>query len=156
VVAVALPAGGRKQATIDVYSHIVRRHLVPALGSKTLDRLRPSDLEALILAKRREGLAPSTVRTIYTVLRGALDVAVRDGVLARNPAAVVRRPTIDPREARYLTVQQAQQLLDAMRGDRLECLFRLMLATGLRRGEALGLHWSTSTWIAASSGSGGL
>ncbi len=37
---------------------------------------------------------------------------------------------------------QAQALLEAIRGDRLESLFRLMLATGLRRGEALALHWS--------------
>jgi integrase len=94
------------------------------------------------VAKREAGLAPSTVRTVYTVLRAALDVAVRDGLLRRNPAAVVRRPTVDRRGAAYLTVDEAQHLLEAIRGDRLDPLFRLMLATGLRRGEALGLHWA--------------
>ena len=39
------------------------------------------------LAKRRAGLSASSVRTIYTVLRAALDVAVRDGLIQRNPAA---------------------------------------------------------------------
>jgi integrase len=137
----ALPASDRKQATVDLYATIARKHLVPVLGSRPLDRIRPSDVEALIVAKREAGLAPSTVRTIYTVLRGALDVAVRDGLLRRNPATAVKRPTVDRRDAAYLTVEDAQLLLEEMRGDRLEPLFRLMLATGLRRGEALALHW---------------
>src|SRR3954453_10030143 len=41
----------------------------------------------MVLAKRRAGLSASTVRTIYTVPRAALDVAVRDGLIQRNPAA---------------------------------------------------------------------
>jgi hypothetical protein len=81
----ALPASDRKQATIDLYERIARKHLAPALGGRTLDRIRPSDVEALIVTKREQGLSPSTVRTIYTVLRGALDVAVRDGLLRRSP-----------------------------------------------------------------------
>jgi integrase len=138
----ALPASDRKQATIDLYTSIARKHLVPVLGGRRLDKIRPSDVEALIVAKRQAGLAQSTVRTIYTVLRSALDIAVRDGLLARNPAAAVRRPAVDRQDASYLSVDQAQRLIEEMRGDRLESLFRLMLATGLRRGEALALHWS--------------
>ncbi|MGR6963919.1 tyrosine-type recombinase/integrase [Geodermatophilus sp. URMC 61] len=46
------------------------------------------------------------------------------------------------KDAPHLTAEQAQALLEAIKGDRLETLFRVMLATGLRRGEALGLHWS--------------
>lgn len=141
-VVTSLPASDRKQATIDLYTKMAKRHLTPTLGRRRLDRLRPSDVEALIVAKRAEGLAPSTVRTIYTVLRAALGIAVRDGLLHQNPAAVVRRPGVDRRDATYLTVEEAHRLLEAIRGERLEPLFRLMLATGLRRGEALGLHWA--------------
>lgn len=137
----ALPASDRKQATIDLYTTIARGHIVPKLGNLRLDRLRPSDVEALILAKRRAGLSASTTRTIYAVLRAALDVAVRDGLIRSNPAAAVKRPTVERKDAAFLNADQAQQLLEAVRGDRLETLFRLMLATGLRRGEALALHW---------------
>src|SRR3954467_1255869 len=59
----------------------------PPLGRRTLDLVQPSDVAALIVAKREQGLSPSTVRTISTVLRGALDVAVRDGLLRRKFAA---------------------------------------------------------------------
>ena len=132
----------RKQATKDLYANIARTHLVPTVGTIPLARLRPSDVEALIVTKRDAGLSASTVRTIYTVLRGALDVAVRDGLLRSNPAAAVKRPGVERKEAQHLTADRAQSLLEAIKGDRLEALFRLMLATGLRRGEALALHWS--------------
>ena len=107
----------------------------------TLDRLRPSDIEALLVAKRAAGLSDSTVRLIYTVCRAVLDIAVRDGVVSRNAAAAVRRPTIKRSEARYLTAVEVGRLLEAAKGDRLQPLIVLMLGTGLRRGEALALHW---------------
>jgi integrase len=138
----ALAASDRKQATKDLYATIARTHLIPTVGTIPLGRLRPSDVEALIVTKRDAGLAASTVRTIYTVLRSALDIACRDGLLRSNPAAAVKRPGVEHRDAPHLTAEQAQALLDAIHGDRLETLFRVMLATGLRRGEALALHWS--------------
>ncbi|MGY1728528.1 tyrosine-type recombinase/integrase [Geodermatophilus sp. SYSU D01062] len=138
----SLAASNRKQTTKDLYATLARTHLVPTVGTISLGRLRPSDVEALIVTKRDAGLAASTVRTIYTVLRAALDIAARDGLIRSNPAAAVKRPGVERTDAPHLTTEQAHALLDAIHGDRLESLFRLMLATGLRRGEALGLHWS--------------
>ncbi len=138
----SLAASDRKQATKDLYATLARTHLVPTVGMIPLGRLRPSDVEALIVIKRDAGLSGSTIRTIYTVLRSALDIAARDGLIRSNPAAAVRRPGVERKDAPHLTAEQAQVLLEAIKGDRLESLFRVMLATGLRRGEALGLHWS--------------
>ena len=115
-------------------------HLVPSLGHLPLDRLRPSDVEALIATKRQQGLSGSTVRTIYTVLRAALEVAVRDGLVRSNVAAAVRRPVADRKEAVFLDAAQTQTPLAALSGERLEPPFRFLLATGLRRGEALALR----------------
>lgn len=127
---------------MDLYRTITRAHLLPALGDVPLARLRPSDIEALLMSKRAAGLSASTVRTVYAVLRAALDIAVRDGLIRSNPAAAVKRPGVERKDACYLTAEDAEALLLAIDGDRLEALFRLMLATGLRRGEALGLHWA--------------
>jgi integrase len=138
----ALEASDRKQATKDLYSMMARAYLKPALGHIELGKLRPSDVEALIVTKRTDGLSASTIRTMYTVLRAALEVAVRDGLVRRNVAAAVKRPAVERTEAAYLTATQAQKLLSAINADRLEALYRLMLATGLRRGEALALHWA--------------
>jgi integrase len=138
----ALPASGRKSTTVANYSIIARTHLTPPpFGAVTLDRLRPSDVEALLVTKRDAGLSDSTVRLIYTVARAVLDIAVRDGLVRRNVAVAVKRPTIKRQEARYLTPVEVGRLLEAARGDRLQPLIMLMLGTGLRRGEALALHW---------------
>src|SRR5215204_5003687 len=103
----ALRASGRKPSTQENYSIIARTHLTPApFGALTLDRLRPSDVEALLVAKREAGLSDSTVRLIYTVCRAMLDIAVRDGLVRRNAAAAVKRPTIKRSEARYMSLEE--------------------------------------------------
>jgi integrase len=139
----ALPASARRAMTQDTYSSLARTHLVPPpFGSISLDKLRPSDVEALLVAKRAAGLSEWTVRAIYTVCRQALDIAVRDGLIRRNSAALVKRPTVARHDAHYLTPDEAGRLLEAAREDRLYPLLVLLLGTGLRRGEALALHWS--------------
>lgn len=137
-----LAASDRKETTKVLYAGLARTHLVPApLGAITLDRLKPSDVEALVYRKRQDGKASSTVRQVYTVLRAVLDTAVRDELLARNPAAAVKRPAVEHHEARYLTPDEVRALVAAIAEDRLRVLFMLLLGTGLRRGEALAAGW---------------
>jgi integrase len=138
----ALPASARRATTQATYAALARTHLTPApFGVLPLDRLRPSDIEALLLAKRDAGSAGWTVKAIYKVCRQALDTAVRDGLIRRNPATVVKPPTVQRSEARYLTPAEAGRLLEAAKGDRLYPLLVLLHGSGLRRGEALALHW---------------
>lgn len=99
-----LRASNRKGTTQELYRLIVRKHLQPArLGALSLAKLRPSDIDTLILSLRDSGLSESSVRTIYTVLRQALAAAVRDGLLADNPAEKVPRPSVSRKEARFLS-----------------------------------------------------
>ena len=137
-----LKASGRKESTKILYSYLCEKHLeAEPFGVLTLDRLRPSDVELLVLALGARGLSESTTRTAYTVLRAALDGAVRDGLLARNPAAAVTRPGVARKEARHLPPAQVTALLDAAKPSRYHAAFVLLAATGLRRGEALALTW---------------
>jgi len=147
-----LAAGDRKPATRELYSNLSRKHLEPApFGATRLDRLRPSDVEKLILdmrAKMKPGrpteddpkpdpvraLSDSTIRSTYTVLRSALDGAVRDGLLARNPAAAVKRPGVERIEARHLDRDAVVKLLDAAKESRYHPALVLIASTGLRRG----------------------
>ena len=71
-----------------------------------------------------------------------LDTAVRDRAVAQNQAQAARRPRITGREAAYLTPDQVRSLLTAAEGSRYAALFALLVNSGLRRGEALALHWS--------------
>jgi integrase len=114
---------------------------VPPFADTALDKLRPSDVEKLILNLQDKGLSDSAIRLVYNVLRIALDGAVRDGLLARNPAAVVAWPGVKRGEAKHLDPGAVMALLRAAEGSRYHPVLMLIASTGLRRGEALALSW---------------
>jgi integrase len=139
----SLQASERKRNTKVMYAGVARTHVLgSSLANVTLDRVRPSHVEGWIVELRRKGLAESTIRSAYTILRAVLDTAVRDGALGSNPAAAIRRPRVTAREAPHLTPAQVADLLRAAEGGRYASLFALLVYTGLRRGEALALQWS--------------
>lgn len=142
-VATTLAASDRKQTTKATYATLAKVHIANGpLGTLTLDRVKPSDIDALTMHLRAKGKASSTVRQVYTILRALLDAAVRDGLLARNPALSVARPGVERKEARSLSPAEVLALLDATKGSRFAPLVAFLARTGLRRGEALALHWS--------------
>jgi integrase len=123
---------------------VVREHLVPTLGHVKLNALTSERVQALYRSKQDSGLSARTVELMHTVLRIALNQAVRWEYLPKNVTDVVVAPTPDKNAATrtsYLTAEQACALLEAARGDRLKALYRLAISTGLREGELLGLRW---------------
>ena len=130
--------------TYSNYKLQVRRHIVPAIGRVKLAKLNPAHVQGLYAAKLRDGLKPSSVRYIHSVLRRALEQAVRWNLIPRNPAAVADPPKVRREEITPLDTGQACELLRAARveGDRLEALYVVSLSCGLRIGEALGLKWA--------------
>lgn len=157
--ATTLAVSDRKQATKLLYGDLARLHLEPEpFGATRLDKLKPTDIEKLVLAMRAKtkpgpkggdgepgdpvrALSDSTIRSAYTVLRAGLDGAVRDGLLAKNPAAAVKRPGVERTEAKHLDQGDVTKVLAAAQGSRYHPALVLMAATGLRRGELLALAW---------------
>jgi len=155
-----LAASNRKESTRSLYASLSRKHIESGvIGSVPLAKLRPSDIEKLILqmreatkpGKRTEAnptpepvraLSDSTIRSTYTVLRLGLDGAVRDGLLARNPAVSVQRPAVARKEAAHLDPRRVTELLAAAESSRYHTALLLVATTSLRRGECLGLQWS--------------
>src|ERR1700758_4607633 len=86
-------------------------------------------------------LSDSTIRQTYTVLRAGLDGAVRDQLIARNPAVLVTRPGVQRREAKHLDAAGVAAVLRAAESSRYYPALALIVATGLRKGEALALRW---------------
>ncbi|MFE2409607.1 tyrosine-type recombinase/integrase [Kitasatospora sp. NPDC059408] len=89
----------------------------------------------------RKYLSPLTLAYIHSVLKSALEHAVREEEIPRNVARNVRTGTPRPRRFNPLTSDEAQHFLAAAQGHRLHALFELALRTGLRKGELLGLRW---------------
>lgn len=130
-----------RPSTAASYAGILRLHLIPALGKSSITRLSPADVQRVLNQKASAGLSPRRIEYVRAVLRTALNDAVRWGLILRNPAALARGPRQPMREINPLSADQARQLLEAVRGDRLEALYTVALALGLRQGEALGLRW---------------
>lgn len=134
-----------RPATYVQYEVSVRCHLKPRLGHTQLTKLTPQHIREFVAAEVEAGLSPTTAKLARAVLRRALELAVEDGIIYRNPAKVIRQKgTASPTpkfKGKYLTEEQARAFLAAMRGHRLEVLYSVALALGLRRGEVLGLRW---------------
>jgi integrase len=127
--------------TLQRYREIVRLQLIPSLGRIPLVKLTPEHVDQMMKAALATGASPCTVSHQRAVLRTALNVAMRRGLLGRNVASLTDPPRVPQREVRPLSRADARVLLEAARGDRLEALFTVALAVGLRQGEALGLRW---------------
>lgn len=127
--------------TYERYESIVRLHIVPIMGKVKLQALTPQHINTLKSKKLKEGLSPTTVSAIHDMLHKALDDAVKMGLIARNVCDVVSHARKQHKEINPLMPEQARKLLEAAKGHPQEALFVLALATGMRRGELLGLKW---------------
>lgn len=134
------------------YEVFVRVHLAPTIGYIQLQKLFPQHLLSLYSKKLNEGLSPKTVICMHNLLHKALDDAVRWNLVSRNVCDVVSPPRRKRFETQSLNAEQVHQLLDVAQGHKQEALFVLALATGMRRGELLGLKWQDINFAASSSG----
>lgn len=127
--------------TYENYSVLTRTHILPALGHVTLQKLTPQQIQHFLNTKLEVGKSTRTVQYLLVLLRRSLGLAVKWGMVQRNVALLVDPPRVQHKEIQPFTPTQAKQFLEAVQGHKLEALFTVALALGLRRGEALGLRW---------------
>ena len=131
---------------------LIENHLAPHFGSRDLRELREAELLDFIRVKLEDDLSPRFIRNALSVLRRVCNLLVREGVLPRNPAAgigeLMRRVgqalAVEVEEVQAWTPREIEGLLASARAHEpgFAPLLAVLLATGLRRGEALGLQWS--------------
>ena len=135
------------------YERRIYQHITPALGQIQLEKLTTADIQKFYANLKKngrllrtelygEGLSDQTVRGIHTTLHAALDKAVEENLIFRNPSDGCQLPSAKPREMKVLTPEEIQRLLIQAREDSCYELLLLELATGLRRGEICALQWN--------------
>jgi len=127
-----------KPKTLASYRSLLSTRVLPTWQRVPLSKVAHSDVVAWVAAMRVEGLSASRTRQAYHVLTSMLDAAVRDGRLARNPAAGVDLPRLPTTDRRYLTHAQLAVLAEHCGPHRL--LVLVLGYTGLRWGEAAALR----------------
>ena len=131
-----------RPSTVEAYTIAVNKWIIPTLGAVRLQLLDPAMVSQFIGSMLAEGRSPKYVRNIHGVLRKALADARRLGLIRSNPAADVELPQVRRGELRAWDSDQIGRFLGHVESDRLGPLWRFLIATGVRRGEALGLRWS--------------
>lgn len=130
-----------RPSTAVSYATKVRKHIAPEIGHVPLTKLGPADVQALLNRKLAAGQSARSVQYIHAILRRSLGQAERWGLVPRNVAKLVDPPRVVRPEIVPLSRDEARALLAAAHGDRLEALYTVGIALGLRQGEALALRW---------------
>ncbi len=130
-----------RASTREVYGDLLRLHVLPELGSRPLDRIRPSDLLTWQGELQRRGVGNRTRRAAFALVKTILGTAVKHNALYYNPAERVEPPKAATARRSALEPGHVRALLDAARERGAEAIVALGVVHGLRIGEALGLQW---------------
>lgn len=158
-----------KPTTARGYESAVRLHLVPGLGGKRLDGLQVQHVKTFLDAFRNKCLCCASkadsnrpasrqccsignccnhypgarqIQYVHAVLRNALQHAMREELISRNVAKLVKVPSPRYKVGKGLSVEQVRKILATVKGHRLYPLYVVAATMGLRRGELLGLRWA--------------
>jgi integrase len=159
-----------RPTTYDSYVYQIGFHIKPGLGDIVLRELQPAQIQKFYNAKlkqkimdrrkekaikrqeRREKkdpskkriektISPATIRRMHVIINGALEQALKEGKIIRNPAKATRPPKIEKKEARYLSPDELRGFLATIENDRWYPAIITALNTGVRLGELVALKW---------------
>lgn len=142
-----------KQTTYDSYNVTIKTHINPSLGAYQLQKLNTDIIQGFINEMADDGLSARTIEYSVYVLSAALKQAIKNKLLSSNPCCDVELPKRVRKQITTLDVDQMLRFKKCMEEYRvpntqlknrhhpLYPAFLLMLTTGCRRGEILGLTW---------------
>ena len=129
--------------TYEKYRWALEQHLIPQFGRRRLTQITADDVASFIAAMRRKGLRGWTITSALRPLSLILGQAARKGRIPANPLDQLERGERpkhdDQRPKRILNLDEMRKVISAADSEQYRCLLELLLATGLRIGEALGL-----------------
>ena len=141
-------------STANRYQLMVEQYTIPRIGSIKLTKLTAHDLQKLYkdlmengrIARKsghgNPGLSSTTVRSLHLMLHSALERAVKERLILRNPTEDCIAPKVQKIEMQILPPEHIKDYLDAADRRGLLPMFYLELVTGLRKGEITALLWS--------------
>jgi integrase len=104
------------ESSVYGFKNIINRYIAPEMGNIKLQKLKPMAIQKYYNSLMNEkGLSPNTVHKHHDVLNAALNAAVKQEYLHRNPMSGVERPKKINHEANVYTAEQLQILFDSKR-----------------------------------------
>ena len=142
-----------RESTLDSYKGLIKNQIKPYLGDKPLSSITTQDIQKFYNTVKEKGrirpdkkhgtqLSDSVVRGIHMLLHEALDAAVRDRIIVKNPTYRTVIPKTNYAPKQVLNDEQLDKFMSVIKEDKLWYdFFYTELTTGLRRGEICGLKW---------------
>jgi integrase len=131
-----------KEKTLENYRKRLEYYILPYLGTRHLDAIRPEDIQRWMNKLRAEGMAQSTIRDLFNLLKQILKVAKIWKYIAENPCDEIAAPRVKRVEKEPFTIAELLAVLQAASGIRNEAAFWCVSLLGMRLGELMGLRWS--------------
>lgn len=128
-----------EETTAETRWKYVEKHIMPFLGDTPLNLITTKKLDDFYYVKLKEGLSPKTVCEFHNLLRSAFTQAVKWLLLKINPALDATPPKLLQMEIQLLTKEQTKDFLKVLETEKVNPIFELIIFSGLRRGEVLGL-----------------
>ena len=123
------------------YSVSIHKHINPRIGKVRLQAVDRLQIRGLYRKLAESGLSEKTVHNVHICLHKALQDALDDGLLRRNPAERAHATPKDRPEIKTWSPDELAAFLAFTAQDQELALYHVAAATGMRRGELLGLRW---------------
>lgn len=141
----------QKHSTVDRYRELLVR-INAEIGFLKLTDINCEHLNRFYIKlaqkgqnkKTGEGLSPKTIMEHHRLIHGIFNQAIKEGLVRFNPAETASPPSVKKKEASFFEPEQVEQIMKCLEREPLKwrCITLLMIATGARRGEIMGLKWS--------------
>lgn len=129
----------------------LRGRIYPVIGHIRMDKITPRQIQTFVNSLSKEGanertgkpLAPKTIRHNLSLISDVFGYAVKMGVVSENPCSKVTIPKGEVKEKQIYTPAEVERFLTLLNNEPLKyrTFFYLMIYSGFRRGEMLGLEW---------------
>ena len=130
-----------KPKTYEVYETQAQHNIIPMLGNIPLKNLNSLQIQKFVNDKS-EVLAPATVRKQFMILNSALEKAVANELITKNPCQHIELPPLEQKKIKAFTLDEENKFIEISKDDKLYTLFVVAIDSGLRLGELLALTWN--------------
>ncbi len=133
-------------STYQEYKKNIHKIICPYFSQMgiTLFDLKPQHIQGFYDSRMKEnGVGAKTIRRYHANIHKSLAYAVKMGRIASNPADLVELPKAQEHQADFYTVDELKMVIEKAKGTQIEPVIMLAAWFGLRRGEIIGLRWSS-------------